>query len=178
MQRYNIALLPTDADLQKEIIRISRHYFLKTQDEYILGNEGLPHITLCQFKTDNFEIAKTAYNDFAALGAETTPEITIEKFNARPGKLVNSGKFMVEYKAVLDDHLRALQRRCSDLLSKHGLTNLTPCEGYSPHITLARLSEMPKETPTTQDLPCPFNFSTTLSLGLSTEAGIFVKSLL
>lgn len=177
MQRYNIALLPTDTDLHEKIIGISRQYFLDVQDEYILGPEGFPHLTLCQFKTENVDKAIEAYKSFAAMDVEKTPDITIEKFNARPGKLVNAGKFLVEYKAVPTEELLALQQKCIERLAAHDLVNLTFSDPYAPHITLSRLSALPEIIPTAKDLSCPFDFSTRLSLGLSTEAGVFVKEL-
>ncbi|MCB9982947.1 MAG: 2'-5' RNA ligase family protein [Rhodospirillales bacterium] len=177
LQRYNIALLPTDTALQTNIIRISRQYFLDLQDEYILGPEGLPHITLCQFKTTDPENARAAYNDFSSNTTTENVKLTIEKFHARPGKLVNAGKFIAEYKIQALTDLMDLQLKCSEKLAAHNLANLTPTGTYSPHITLARLPSLPDNTPSQQDLACPLDFTVRLSLGLSTEAGIFVKEL-
>jgi len=176
-QRYNIALLPEVSGLRDNIIRISRKYFLDIQDEYILGPEGLPHITLCQFKADNLEQAVNVYNELLSREKIDSIKPTIEKFNTRPGKLVNVGKFIAEYKIKPAPDLVNLQLRCADRLSSYKLKKRTPSEGYSPHITLARLSSAPDRIPTKQDLNCPVDFSVRLSLGLSTESGVFVKEL-
>ncbi|HOO81001.1 MAG TPA: hypothetical protein PK513_00670 [Alphaproteobacteria bacterium] len=177
LQRYNIALLPSDHTLQTTMVHISRLYFLEDQDEYILGPEGLPHITLCQFKAATLENAVTAYNDFLSNESISTIKVIIEKFNIRPGKLVNTGKFIAEYKIQPHPDLIALQLRCAKKLAAHHLENLTPSEAYSPHITLARLPVMTNKLPTKQDLNCPLYIDAHLSLGLSTEAGVFVKEL-
>ena len=117
MQRYNIALLPINEELQNDIIRISRHYFLDIQDEYILGPEGLPHVTLCQFKADSLEKAHAAYNDFLSESSEEEIKVTIEKFHARPGKLVNAGTFIAEYKIKPEPNLIDLQLKCAEKLA-------------------------------------------------------------
>ena len=179
MQRYNIALLPTDNALQDKIVRISRSYFLDIHDEYILGtDEGLAHITLCQYKASSLHEALHVYHDFLSSETVSSIKLTIEKFHTRPGKLVNAGKFIAEYKIYPSPELIDLQLRCAERLEVHNLSSLTPSAGYSPHITLARLSEMPNKTPTNQDLACPIDTAGHIALGLSTEAGVFLKELI
>ncbi len=177
MQRYNIAILPIDTALTDKITHISRQYFLETQDEYILGDDGLPHVTLCQFKTETIEQARAIYAEFAAQERNDEVSVTLEKFHARAGKYINAGKFIAEYKAAQEAALMAMQMRCAKILSAHGIETLTPVETYSPHITLARLSSMPDAMPTSHDLEMPFTLRMKLALGLSTEAGVFVKPL-
>lgn len=178
MQRYNIALLPIDSTFKEEIIRISRLFFADIHDDYILGTEGLPHVTLCQFKADSPDTALDAYERLIASENLTVPDkLSIEKFQVRAGTLVNSGTFIAEYKITPDKNLIDLQFRCAEVLDTCGLKNLTPSQKYSPHITLARLLSVPKQTPTIEDLQCAPEFKPGLSLGLSTESGVFTKSL-
>lgn len=177
MERYNIALLPTDSTLQDNIIRISRDYFFDIHDEYILGPDGLPHITLCQFKAINLEDAKAVYNDLLSSEKSNLIDLVIEKFNARSGSLANAGKFIAEYQIRPDKDLMALQLRCSKKLAEYRIQSLTPSKTYSPHITLARLTDMPNTLPSGKDLDCPLAITGSLSLGLSTEEGVFVKEL-
>lgn len=177
LQRYNIAFLPSDPTVQAHITDISRRYFRDIQDEYILGPEGLAHITLCQFKTDDPERAVSVYQDVLGKAGRAPVTLTIEQFRVRPGTLVNAGKFIAEYIMRPDESLMNLQRKCADHLAAHDLTSLTPTKTYSPHITLARLSALPDTVPAEQDLCCPYELTVHLALGLSTEAGVFVKEL-
>lgn len=178
MQRYNIALLPIDSMLKEEIIRISRLFFADIHDNYILGTEGLPHITLCQFKADNPDTALNAYKHLVRQENLTVPgTLYVEKFQVRAGTLVNSGTFIAEYKIKPDKKLTDLQFRCAEILNACGLENLTPSQKYSPHITLARLLSVPEQTPTIEDLQCTAEFKPGLSIGCSTESGVFTKAL-
>lgn len=178
MQRYNIALLLTDQAIESKITRISREYFLGAQDKYILGADGLPHITLCQFKAKSLDDAVAVYADFSDKNKECFPfSASIEKFHVRPGKFINAGTFIAEYKAHPSPELVSLQGRCVETLASYGVDTLTPSEGYSPHITLARLSKEVKRVPSQGDLNCPLEIEFSLAIGLSTEEGVFVKDL-
>lgn len=177
VQRYNIALLLDDNNLNKKIIDISRRYFLDIQDKYILGADGLPHVTLCQFKAANVDGAVKVYDAFKAGGVEDVVDLTIEKFNLRPGTLVNSGKFIAEYKVKHSPDLVDLQLKCANTLDQFGFKSLTSVKMYNPHITLSRISVVPKEEPSSEDLLCPVDVTAHLSLGLSTDEGVFIEEL-
>ncbi|HBR69270.1 MAG TPA: hypothetical protein DEA55_07850 [Rhodospirillaceae bacterium] len=176
-QRYDIALLPTDQNLFSSITAISRKYFLDVHDDYILGPEGLPHITLCQFKTADVELARRAYHGFLSNLDAKLFKVAIEKFNLRAGTLTNAGKFIAEYKIKPQEDLIDLQLKCAKVLADFNINSLTPTQTYSPHITLARLSELPDKTPSKSDLIEMENIETRLSLGLSTEPGVFIEEL-
>lgn len=47
--RYNLALLPMT--INDDVIKLS-HTFSEYADRYILGENSLPHVTLCQFETE------------------------------------------------------------------------------------------------------------------------------
>ncbi len=177
-QLYNVALLPTDQKLFSNLTAISREYFLDVQDDYILGPEGLPHITICQFKADDVELARRAYHDFLLHFDAKVFTVDIEKFNVRTGTLANAGKFIAEYKIKHQAELIDLQLKCAKVLADFNLNSLTPTQTYSPHITLARLSELPDKTPSQDDLAYISNIETRPSLGLSTERGVFVEELI
>ena len=179
LQRYNIALLLTNTNLASDIIRVSRKYFLQVQDRYILGSDGLPHITLCQFKAKNVDGALAIYESFAKENESYFPvSAKIEKFHIRPGQLINAGTFIAEYKVIPSPELITLQARCVEMLARYDIKTLTPFEGYSPHITLARLSEKTKKAPSKTDVFFIPNLEFRLAFGLSTEEGVFVKELL
>jgi 2'-5' RNA ligase len=53
LKKYNIALVPV---LQNEKIIRCAEYFLKISDQYQLGKNSLPHVTLCHFQANENEI--------------------------------------------------------------------------------------------------------------------------
>ena len=100
--------MPRDKDLSDQIVGISRRYFLDVQDEYILGPEGLPHVTLCQFKVDSEDAARRVFENFKARCPDFSG-ITLDSFRIRPGTLVNANKFIAEYLVQQDDALKSAQ---------------------------------------------------------------------
>ena len=177
MKRYNIALLPTNNTFRERLIKISRDYFYEIHDKYILGLEGLPHVTLCQFKSDNVEIVKEVYRAFLDEISDKIIRLEIKDFNLREGSLVNSGKFIAEYKVKPKSHLMDMQIQCAKVLKKYNISNLTPSDRYNPHITLARLSAKPEKIPELKTLENPVSFESSFAVGLSTEEGVFCKEL-
>lgn len=54
-RKYNIALTPINSDTNIELINIAQK-LLNIADNYILNENSLPHITLCQFDTHESDI--------------------------------------------------------------------------------------------------------------------------
>ncbi|MFZ4761980.1 MAG: hypothetical protein ACOYK8_04125 [Alphaproteobacteria bacterium] len=173
-QRFNIALLPVEEQLQSLITNLSIHYFSAIHDDYILGKEGLAHVTLCQFHAASAQEAMAAYQKFLP---QPNINLSIEEFRIRPGTLVNSGKFIAEFKIEAQENLLFLQKNCCQHLEAHQLKALTPIASYSPHITMARLNHLTTEQPSLADLPQTQSILFRPALGLSTESGVFVREL-
>lgn len=173
MQRYNIALVPVDKSVRDSIAAISQKFFGKIHDHYILGENGMAHVTLCQFYASSPDLAREVYNKFL-LSVVNVPEVQIESFQIRAGTLINAGKFIVEYSVRRDDTLVQLQKECAFLLAALGFENQTPSDRYAPHFTLARLSEPCANVPDVEDAPAGF-YAMDLRLGLTSETGVFVK---
>ncbi len=177
MQRYNIALLPVKTALQEALTRLSRQHFLEYQDSYILGPEGLAHVTLCQFHAPAANTAQDVFRSFQENVLSHPTPVTITDFRIRPGTLVNSGFFIAEYSVRKDEALTKIQQHCAALLEKAGLKPLTPVAAYAPHFTLARVHAITPTQPSLADLPDGVLFDMRPALGLSTESGVFVREL-
>lgn len=174
MPRFNIALLPDDMKWRDRFAALSQKHFLHLHDEYILGEAGIAHVTLCQFYADDEVTARDAYHslkDYSPL------ELSITAFRIRSGTLVNSGKFIADLAIEKTEGLLQRQKKCAEHIAALGLKALTPIETYSPHITLARLSSQPAIEPMidTASYGNPISFSP--ALGLSTEPGVFIRVL-
>ncbi len=174
-QRYNIAMLPVDTDLFAQLIHLAQLHFFHIQDHYILGAEGLPHVTLCQFYADTDADALNALRGFVATGVQPV-DVHVNSFQVRAGTLINAGKFIAEYNVTKDAPLITLQQSCADYLQSIGIANQTPCDKYAPHFTLARLAEPTDSLPTMDDItagPHAMRFA----LGVTSDTGVFVREI-
>jgi hypothetical protein len=174
MARYNIAFQPTDKNMQSFFVTLSQKYFGSIHDNYILGTNGLAHVTLCQFYAATGDEAVRYYNAFSP---NITLTLHIESFRIRSGTLVNAGKYIADLAIKNIPELSQLQKNCCDYLKAQGSQSLTPAEKYSPHITLARLSEVPEPVPTIDEAPYGQPLLMKLVVGESTESGVLLNVL-
>jgi hypothetical protein len=175
MLRFNIALLPVETAWQHFFIALSQQHFAALHDEYILGENGLPHITLCQFYAPDAAAAIAVFN---TLPDQSQTALAITGFRLRAGTLGNSGKFIADLPIEKTPALLARQVACAEHLRQHGLASLTSAPpAYSPHITLARLSCLPALEPVLAGVPYAQPLTFRPVLGLSTEPGVLVKVL-
>lgn len=173
MQRYNIALLPTDPAVQEVISELSKKNFGAIHDDYILGPQALAHITICHFRCED---QKDAVRAFKRVPTKTVIKLKLQGFQIRPGTQINPGKYIAEFSAELSDGLRAYREACVSHLSKQGIIVLATEDAYSPHMTLARLSKAPSSAP---EIEIPFSGAIAFrpALGCGTESGVFLKEI-
>src|ERR1700691_3406644 len=60
LTRFNIALLPSAPALSAECTDLARRYLGQYADGYLLGDQALPHITLCQFSAISKDLKQIA----------------------------------------------------------------------------------------------------------------------
>ncbi len=173
MKKFNIALIPSDAAVQVLFAELAQSYFSGSQDGYILGNDALAHVTLCQFYAKNDQAARDSfhtYNDNRSI------ELLITKFRLRSGDETHTGKVWAEFLIERVADLLERQQKCFQHLIQKGLEPLTPVETYSPHITLARLTNEPSRIPSVDAGPRhPITFRPVV--GASTENGVLIRTL-
>lgn len=171
MNRFNIALIPSNPVFQELFARLAQTYFSTIQDEYILGENALAHITLCQFFADTEQAAVNAYSTFVD---KAIAHLFIHRFNLRKGEGRHTGKFWAEFLVDREPDLLERQRKCYHHLIENDLRPLTPVETYSPHVTLARISHEVAELPLISLIP-ERRFECYLALGNSSENGKLVN---
>lgn len=173
MQRFNIALLPLDATLQKSLCELAQAYFSDIQDDYILGEGALAHVTLCQFYASNAQEAVALYH---AYDQRRPIELSIERFRSHDGGGSRSKKWWAELLIDKTPNLLERQRVCFECLSDRGIESLNRVATYSPHITLARLATKPLRVPSDSEVPQGRAFFEP-ALGASSETGVLMKVL-
>jgi len=172
MQRFNLALLPVDGEkFQPLFSSIAQKYFSECADDYILGDGALAHITLCQFDAHS-ELDARSYFKKWAWGDQLS--LSLDSFNRRTGSGEHSGRYWVEFLIQKCDALIILQKQCAAQLAHHSVQNLTPVDGYSPHITLARID---KAFDGIVEVPFKAPILFRLALGYSTGNGLFQREI-
>ena len=175
MKRFNIAFQPINTNLQNLFVDLSQKYFGAVHDDYLLGKDGLAHVTLSQFYTEDDATALEAFQTFSH---KSDIELVIRTFRLRPGTNDNSDKYMAEILIEKSLELLERQKSCFEHLEAKGIEPLTLPETYSPHITLARLSK-PLTPPSDLELAVP-SFEKApfrLVLGTATHSGVLTKIL-
>lgn len=175
MKRFNIAYMLTNKAHNDFCVDLAQSHFKDVQDKYLLGHQALPHVTLCQFYAESNERAVRIYKSFAP--AVSIENLIIEKCQVRSGTLVNAGKFIVELKVQANSALSNLQKLLFEHIEQSGGRALTPIQTYSPHITLARIHTMPMLLPAEAPDAQIVQISVRLSLGASTEEGVFIHEI-
>jgi 2'-5' RNA ligase len=172
MQRFNIALIPVDENLQLLFQSISQKYFGKHHDQYLLANGALAHVTLCQFYAEDKDGALAAFQSFSA---KKNINITIRNYNIRSGRAPHIGFFWTEFVVDKTPTLLQMQAKCFSHLAAMGHESLTAIDTYAPHITLARLGQHMEIRPS-EDIPYGVPLAFRPVVGPSTENGVLQNS--
>ncbi|MDQ5964193.1 MAG: hypothetical protein QG625_347 [Cyanobacteriota bacterium erpe_2018_sw_39hr_WHONDRS-SW48-000098_B_bin.30] len=174
LNHYNLALLPESKSLVTSCLTLAAANFAEQVSEYILADDVLPHITLCQFRA--------LPDSIGALQAALKPVTLTVRFSSiyiRPGVKIHQGKYWVGLSVRADQALIDLQKQMAVCLSKFELECLTDTGNYLPHLTWARLnidkpialSVLPGDDLFTQ------SFQFVLTVGQSNELGMYSKQL-
>ncbi len=179
MQRYNIALLPTDAGLAEYCVAFAQQNFRAQQDGYLLGNNAVPHVTLCQFHAEEPALA-ALWPKLRVMNAGHLCSLQFSGVYFSPGRNEHSGMSWAGFAVAVQDELSALQGAVHDAVTGQGLIART-AKGvdYFPHLTLARLDVL--AIPALQSWPdqdfWDQSYGFGLSLGLSDENGVYQQCL-
>jgi len=178
-QRYNIALLPESPEFAAQCVAYARQHFTSGNQNYLLGENAHPHVTLCQFEAEPDTI-QSLWLAAQRVASEPQRRVRFDQVyylaadTSKPSSTVWTG-----LSAVRDTALVGLQERLYDLLSENGIVPLTQKgNGYFPHLTVAR-----GDVHQFSRLVWPtFAFGQeghafSLSLGQSNEFGVYQKCL-
>lgn len=176
MPRYNIALLPPK-NIAEKLYKFSDTYFSIGSDGYLLKiNQAIPHITLCQFKTES-DLNDIA-GDFSNLDYSHL-NLNISGFYVQHTHSENhQNHIWCGFSVSREPPLIMLQADVSDILHAHKCDVRTGSfDAYFPHLTIARLplgADIPKLS--SRDLLFDKEVSGwSLSIGLSDENGQYLS---
>lgn len=174
IKTFNIALFPVEKQIIDEHIRLAQENFSDQAQEYLLGNNAWPHITLSQFKSDSSRLLEV-WSSVSQLISEPL-SIHLSQFYI----WLYEENYWVGLGTKREPALIALQIEVYEQLASLGITGLQKPSTYFPHITWARLGS--KNPPIIKVLPNaefwqkPHLFR--LTMGESSPYGIYRQRLL
>lgn len=202
---FNLVLTPCQADFADSVTEFAGQYFADYFTDYLLGENCLPHVTVCQFQgppiskflegcpsaalpeflgTDKKRIFQLKFDHFylragtgrnASLIAPAKAE-TVSKTADSKAVNSNAASFTVGLAVALNPALLELQQCYFHKLKQLGYTPLTQPEDYFPHLTLARLAGKTLEMPSPVDFRHFFETQDLeLGLALSNPAGVMLR---
>lgn len=172
-QRFNIALLPANKEFIAENIRLAQENFADQADQYLLGENAWPHITLCQFDSEQEKVSDI----WTAVKHLLVEPISI---NLGPFYIsLDEDIYWVGLATLRTHELFSLQLAVNEVLNGFGIKSRTPHSTYFPHITWARCPAV--KIPQLKTLP-QFNwwqasYEFYLSLGATSEYGVYLERL-
>jgi len=169
MPLYNFALTPINKNISDIFIEISNKYFINNFDEYILGKEALPHITLVKFVANDDNEAINLYKNFK------NKQQLMLKIIKHQYRLSDNKNKWAEFLIEKDTSLVNMQQSVYDYLNNLKYQAHPKSEIYNPHITLARVKKEQSIIPSLNDLPKDYKYKFRMDLGLSSETGRFIK---
>ncbi len=178
-KRFNIALLPVDADLAEYCVSYAQQNFRTQQDGYLLGNDAVAHVTLCQFEAEDADIVKL-WQKLRAMNAKQLCALSFSRLYFGAGRNEHTGMIWTGFEVAPQENLSELQAAVHALVTAQGLQPLTANGAdYFPHLTLARLDMFASLTvqswPEQEFWDQQHGFG--LSLGLSDENGVYQQCL-
>lgn len=155
--RYNIALIPARPTFYRGYVQSAQRNFAHRYNQYLLGKDSIPHITLCQFDdTSQFDeksgagqeavqkiIKKLATQFVDHVFHPSFIGIHFLKLSSQFGELFSSDLFSVELLAQRESKLVSLHEKVVSMATDMGFQPLnTLGAAYRPHLTLACLASL------------------------------------
>ena len=132
-KRYIIALHVNE---EKPLIEFAEKHFASVAENYLLGKDSHPHITLVQFYATEVDYAKIVYF-LETITTRPKPTILGMQFgyDSKDKEVLWAGLIVKR-----DEPLVGLHEQLVKFLTRHNIPCLIPTnELYAPHITLARI---------------------------------------
>jgi 2'-5' RNA ligase len=174
---FNIALLPADESLAYSCTYLAQTNLKEQSNEYLLGENAHPHITICQFSAQPEHVDKvwSAIEDL-----QTEPlKLSFGHIYIRPGVGLHAGKTWIGLTILKEAKLIKLQKSIYEKLVQSKMIPDTKTGDYSPHLTWARCEA---HTPITISVMPPSEMwqnqhAFNLTIGLSNVNGIYQECL-
>lgn len=159
-KRYNIALIPFTR--RQAFIELS-HCFSTIADSYLLGEKSLPHVTLCQFETDESEL-DTIWKSVFALMPNASLQLTFSEFSCVT-------KLSLNWISLLPDKIDILKKMHSEIASIIKTPLNKSFKEYDPHMTLINSKDPSYQKAIEKISYAPLTDKFTIALGRSDEMG-------
>ena len=174
---YNFALIPGDSAFADICIDLAQANLKKIARDYLLGDNALPHVTLCQFRCEPQKL-NAIWSSVSDLH-NFSMQLQFDFFYIKRGKNEHSNFHWVGLSVRSTPELSKLQRDVYDILHNAGLETRTDPNKYLPHITFGGC---PLPEPIVISSVPPAEFWQTkhdfqFSLGESTPIGVYRKCL-
>lgn len=121
--RYNIALIP--ANESDSVIKCA-NFLSSVVDRYLLGKNSLPHVTLCHFQSNEYNIESIWKKALDGLN-QTSIELTFERFSCIT---FDRSTFWASLLPNKGDVLMKMHNIIAGIVEQPAKTN------YDPHMTL------------------------------------------
>ncbi len=176
-QYFNLALVPESDQLRELFIELARTNFEQRADSYLLGDNALPHVTLCQFNASQTDLDRIWA---ASLDLSASPvNLAFRHFYVQYGKGELAGMVWAGFAVKHDPALFDLQKTIYTRLATLGFEGRNVPANYFPHLTFARcdgsspvvISAPPEEN--FWGAPCRFR----ITIGSSDEHGRYHETL-
>jgi 2'-5' RNA ligase len=135
-QHYNIALVPSDLNFANYVIELAQSNFAKYEDGYLLSNNTLPHITLCQFKSSQQNLGLIW--DLAQKELNKGYYIRFDGFYLNVEQTKSQDYIWAGLSVKRDPNIINLQKKIYTILSNCNCEILTSSTQYFPHLTFSR----------------------------------------
>lgn len=128
--------MPEDGDFASSCLVFAHRHFAGIADVYLLGENCLPHVTLCQFLGDSEKLDSLK----SECERSFPPSLVLKPshFYIRPGRGRHRGYLWLGLAIEPSDELLECQRRAVTLLSGLAFETQTPISEYFPHLSMAR----------------------------------------
>ncbi len=170
-------MLAEDPGLATLCVNLAQTNFAHQADQYLLGKEALPHVTLCQFEAEPERLAEV-WSTLKTLPI-TTLELKIHSLCIKPGNAQNKGTYWVGLSVSLTPEIARLQKSVFDTLTALEIAGTTLPQSFFPHITWVRCDY--KNAPCLKTMPPPELFENTyrfsMTLGRSDQYGVYKERL-
>ena len=164
--RYILALVPTNESVAAQYIETAQALFKPHHDSYLLSTKVSPHITVCQFETEEEKQAERFWTEVGKLSMyRIVPRFTGVSFQRGAGNLKQY--YWAEISVARDENLMRMHLFALDSLKNVGLTSFNDSgDLYRPHLTLARMHLPPTIIKWKEEiLDDPGEFKLTLAKG-------------
>lgn len=178
---YNLALVPESDSFSRVLVELARVNLTEQASGYMLGEQAIPHVTICQFQAQDKQV-DALWNSLSAEDSSALQAfmpLVFSHIYIKPGKNQHLDKYWVGLAVQWHTAIFTLQNWATCQLAAANIESLTLSHNYFPHLTLARCK--PDVPITLHTLPAPDFFAAQQTfvptIGLSDAMGIYRQTL-